>query len=85
MGITKICSTSKLWVLKYEMETFTTMKSGASAVAWSLNTEAVADLPYLLKIMLKSVPVLGQEIALTTQQYPAPRNITLRALEPLWK
>src|SRR5262249_30182359 len=29
------------------------------------------------------LPALGQEIALIAQQYPAQRNVTLRAMEPL--
>lgn len=37
----------------------------------------------LLVYWALSLPVLGQQIALFAQQYPAHRNITLRALEPL--
>ncbi len=37
----------------------------------------------LLVYWALNLPVLGQEIALIAQQYPAQRNVTLRALEPL--
>jgi ATP-binding cassette subfamily B protein len=37
----------------------------------------------LLVYWALNLPALGQEIALIAQQYPAQRNVTLRALEPL--
>ena len=37
----------------------------------------------LLVYWALNLPVLGQEIALIAQQYPAERNVTLRLLEPL--
>jgi ATP-binding cassette subfamily B protein len=37
----------------------------------------------LLVYWALNLPALGQEIALLAQQYPAQRNVTLRALEPL--
>lgn len=37
----------------------------------------------LLVYWALNLPVLGQEIALIAQQYPAQRNVTLRLLEPL--
>jgi ABC-type bacteriocin/lantibiotic exporter with double-glycine peptidase domain len=37
----------------------------------------------LLAYWALNLPVLGQAVALTAQQYPAQRNVTLRLLEPL--
>src|SRR5262249_32138796 len=37
----------------------------------------------LLVYWALNLPALGQEIALIAQQYPAQRNVTLRAMEPL--
>ena len=42
-----------------------------------------ASVVLLLVYWTLNLPVLGEEVALVAQQYPALRNVTLRLLEPL--
>ncbi|MBS1786871.1 MAG: ATP-binding cassette domain-containing protein [Acidobacteria bacterium] len=61
--------------------------SGFGLAAWllfdHLSRGGEAGSALLLVYWSLNLPALGQEIALTAQQYPAQRNVTLRALEPL--
>ena len=61
--------------------------SGFGLAAWllfdHLSRGGEAGSALLLVYWALNLPALGQEIALIAQQYPAQRNITLRALEPL--
>ncbi len=61
--------------------------SGFGLAAWllfdHLSRGAGAGSALLLVYWALNLPALGQEIALIAQQYPAQRNVTLRALEPL--
>lgn len=61
--------------------------SGFGLAAWllfdHLSHGGEAGSALLLVYWSLNLPALGQEIALIAQQYPAQRNVTLRALEPL--
>ncbi|MCI0392670.1 MAG: cysteine peptidase family C39 domain-containing protein [Acidobacteria bacterium] len=61
--------------------------SGFGLAAWllfdHLSRGGGAGSALLLVYWALNLPALGQEIALIAQQYPAQRNVTLRALEPL--
>ncbi|HKQ72810.1 MAG TPA: cysteine peptidase family C39 domain-containing protein [Blastocatellia bacterium] len=61
--------------------------SGFGLAAWllfdHLSRGDSAGSALLLVYWALNLPALGQEIALIAQQYPAQRNVTLRALEPL--
>ncbi len=61
--------------------------SGFGLAAWllfdHLSRGGEAGGALLLVYWALNLPALGQEIALVAQQYPAQRNVTLRALEPL--
>ncbi len=61
--------------------------TGFGLAAWllldHLSRGGEAGSALLLVYWALNLPALGQEIALIAQQYPAQRNITLRALEPL--
>jgi ABC-type bacteriocin/lantibiotic exporter with double-glycine peptidase domain len=60
---------------------------GLGLAAWLLSDHLArggeAGGALLLVYWALNLPALGQEIALIAQQYPAQRNVTLRALEPL--
>ena len=61
--------------------------TGFGLAAWllfdHLSRGGDAGSALLLVYWALNLPALGQEIALIAQQYPAQRNVTLRALEPL--
>lgn len=61
--------------------------AGFGLAAWllfdHLSRGGDAGSALLLVYWALNLPALGQEIALIAQQYPAQRNVTLRALEPL--
>ena len=60
---------------------------GFGLIAWLLMSYlgrgGEVSMVLLLVYWALNLPVLGQAVALTAQQYPAQRNVTLRLLEPL--